>query len=92
MQAEVQLAVNTLVASYGDIDREAATYQNLNPSEIQAAFQQSTPDTAEYVVLAILASKFPVVSSGKAKVVQDVIKPASVINESGDAVADSTTK
>ena len=91
MQADLQLAVDTLVASYGDIDREAATYQNLNPSDIQAEFQKAKPDTAEYVVLAILAAKFPVIKNAT-KVVQDVVKPASVINESGDTVADSTAK
>lgn len=91
MNADLQLAVDTLIASYGNIDREAATYGNLNPSDIQAAFQSATPDTAEYVVLAILASKFPVVK-GATKVVQDVVKPTSVINESGNTIADSTAK
>lgn len=80
MSPELQLAVDTLVASYGDIDREAATYGSLNPSDIQSAFKDATPDTAEYVVLAILASKFPVVKNAT-RVVQDVVTPASVIND-----------
>lgn len=80
MNADLQLAVDTLVASYGDIDREASTYVNLNPSDIQAAFQKAQPDTAEYVVLAILAAKFPV-TNVTTKVVKDVVTPASVIND-----------
>ena len=76
----VKTAVETLVASYGDLDREIASYGNLDPKDILAAFQKATPDTAEYVVLGKLASKFPVVASAT-KTVKDVVTPKSVINE-----------
>jgi hypothetical protein len=75
----VKTAVETLVASYGDIDREVASYGNLNPSDILTAFQKAKPDTAEYVVLAKLASKFPVETG--TKTVKDVVAPKSVIND-----------
>lgn len=80
MNAELKAVVDTLKASYGDIDREAATYSNLNPADIDAEFKKASPDTAEFVVLALLASKFPV-GKGATKVVQDVVKPTSVIND-----------
>jgi hypothetical protein len=75
----VKSAVETLVASYGDLDREVASYGSLNPSDILAAFQKAKPDTAEYVVLLKLASKFPVETG--AKNVKDVVTPKSVIND-----------
>ena len=75
----VKLAVETLVASYGDLDREVASYGSLNPADILAAFQKAKPDTAEYVVLGKLASKFPVESG--TKTVKDVVTPKSVIND-----------
>lgn len=75
----VKTAVETLAASYGDIDREVASYGNLDPKDILAAFQKATPDTAEYVVLGKLASKFPVASG--TKTVKDVVTPKSVIND-----------
>jgi len=80
MNAELKAAVDTLKASYGDIDREAATYSHLNPADIDAEFQKAKIDTAEFVVLAILASKFPVGKS-TTKVVHDVVTPTSVIND-----------
>jgi hypothetical protein len=90
MNAELKAAVETLKASYGDIDREAATYGNLNPLDIQKALQAAQVDTADFVVLALLANHFP---AGKVKqmVVNDVVLPTSVINESVP-VADSTAE
>ena len=90
MNAELKAAVETLKASYGDIDREAATYGNLNPLDIQKALQAAQVDTADFVVLALLANHFP---AGKAKqmIVNDVVLPTSVINESVP-VADSTAE
>lgn len=75
----VKTAVETLTASYGDIDREVASYGNLDPKDILAAFQKAKPDTAEYVVLGKLATKFPVETG--TKTVKDVVTPKSVINE-----------
>jgi hypothetical protein len=75
----VKTAVETLAASYGDLDREVASYGNLDPKDILTAFQKATPDTAEYVVLGKLASKFPVESG--TKTVKDVVTPKSVIND-----------
>lgn len=81
MKAEIKKAVETLVASYGDVKREAASYGDLNADDIKAALAESTPDTAEYYVLTLLAAQN--VTSGKpaTKVVNDVVKPKSVINE-----------
>lgn len=75
----VKTAVETLAASYGDLDREVASYGSLNPVDILAAFQKAKPDTAEYVVLGKLASKFPVESG--TKTIKDVVTPKSVIND-----------
>lgn len=75
----VKTAVQILVASYGDLDREVASYNNLDPKDILTAFQKATPDTAEYVVLGKLASRFPVKSG--TKTVKDVVAPKSVIND-----------
>jgi hypothetical protein len=80
MNAELKAAVDTLKSSYGDIDREAATYGNLNPTDIDVELQKAKPDTAEFVVLSILASKFPVVKNAT-KVIHDVVTPTSIIND-----------
>ena len=81
MNANLQVAVNTLKASYGDIDREAATYINLDPTDIASALKSTQIDTADFVVLALLSTHFPVVATKNTKVVNDVVSPASVINE-----------
>lgn len=75
----VKSAVETLVASYGDLDREVASYGNLDPKEILAVFKMAKPGTAEYLVLSKLASKFPVETGAKS--VKDVVTPKSVIND-----------
>ena len=90
MNADLKAAVDTLKASYGDIDREAATYGNLNPADIQKALQVAQTDTADFVVLALLANHFPAVKQTQ-KIINDVVLPTSVINESA-SVADSTAE
>jgi hypothetical protein len=81
MSPELQLAVNTLKASYGDIDREAATYINLDPKDIANALKSTQIDTADFVVLALLSTHFPVTAANNTMVVNDVVLPTSVINE-----------
>ena len=96
MKPEVQAAVDKLIASYGDVKREAKAVQ-LDPNDVREAFLKSTIGTVEHYVLALLHDANPVgkmtatVIGGKkskAMLVNDVVLPDSVINENADSPAE----
>ena len=59
MDAKVKEAVDYLVSTYSSVT-EAARSWTLNPTDVQAALKDATPDTAEYYVLTLLAQANPV--------------------------------
>ena len=96
MKPEIKSAVEKLIASYGDVKREAKSMQ-LDPMAVRDAFLQSTPGTVEHYVLALLHDSNPVgkitptvVGSKKSKtiLVNDVVLPDSVINENANSTAE----
>lgn len=96
MKPEVQAAVDRLVASYGDVKREAKAVQ-LDPNDVREAFLKSMPGTVEHYVLALLHDNNPVgtmtsnvIASKKTKpmLVNDVVLPDSVIDENADSPAE----
>ena len=89
MKPEVQAAVDKLIASYGDVKREAKAIQ-LDANDVREAFLKSMPGTVEHYVLALLHDNNPVgtmtatVINGKkskAMLVNDVVLPDSVIED-----------
>lgn len=96
MKPEVKAAVDKLIASYGDVKREAKAIK-LDPVDVRDAFLQSVVGTVEHYVLALLHDNNPVgkmtatVIGGKkskAMLMNDVMLPDSVINENADSPAE----
>lgn len=96
MKPEIQAAVDKLKASYGDVKREALSY-SFEAADVLDAFLKSKIGSVEHYILGLLRDNHPsptitaTVIKGKstAKIVKDVVEPKSVINESGDTIADS---
>ena len=55
--------VKEIVSSYGDI-RAMARSAAVSPKEVAAALAKAKPDTAEFVVLSLLAEVNPVAAPG----------------------------
>lgn len=99
MKPEIQTAVDKLKASYGDVKREALSY-SFDANDVLDAFLKSDVGSVEHYILGLLRDNHPsptitaTVIKGKstAKLICDVVEPKSVINESGDTIADSTTE
>jgi hypothetical protein len=96
MKPEIKTAVDRLKASYGDVKREVLSY-SFDSADVLEAFLKSEVGTVEHYILGLLRDNHPsptitaTVIKGKstAKVVRDVVSPKSVINESGETIADS---
>lgn len=98
MTTEIKAIVDKLVASYGDVKREAKSYTNLNAQEVRDAFLKSDPESVEHYVLALLHDANPVgtmtatvINKGnksKAMLINDVVLPDSVINENANSPAE----
>jgi hypothetical protein len=97
MKPEVQAAVDKLIASYGDVKREAKAIQ-LDANDVREEFLKSMPGTVEHYVLALLHDNNPVgtmtatvINKGKkskAMLINDVVLPDSVIEENADSPAE----
>jgi hypothetical protein len=97
MKPEVKAAVDKLIASYGDVKREAKAIQ-LDPVDVRDALLQSVVGTVEHYVLALLHDNNPVgtmtatvINKGKkskAMLMNDVMLPDSVIEENADSPAE----
>lgn len=91
MKTEIQKAVDLLTASYGDINREVKGYHFIR-DDIEAALKEEQPGTAKHLVLTLLLAQSVMVKSKQKKtmVINDVVTPKSVIDESDNA--DSPTE
>lgn len=91
MKTEIQKAVDLLTASYGDINREVKGYHFIR-DDIEAALKEEQPGTAKHLVLNLLLEQSVMVKSKQKKtmVINDVVTPKSVIDESDNA--DSPTE
>ena len=99
MKPEIQAAVDRLKASYGDVKREALSY-SFDANDVLDAFLKAESGTVEQYILGLLRDNHPsptitatiIKNKPTVKIVRDVVEPKSVINESGDTIADSTAE
>lgn len=86
MKTEIQKAVDLLTASYGDINREVKGYHFIR-DDIEAALKEEQPGTAKHLVLTLLLAQSVMVKSKQKKtmVINDVVTPKSMIDESDNA-------